>query len=190
MKRIFFFLGIILMTQTTPLPASETSFFSASQEQPYHISVGAVLFDASGRIACHHFEEILGQKEVYILMRESMENDETIFSTLHRGLLEEFGATATPIVYLGCLSRFLPDRVLSFEKTTLYILCQLDEWDPTKRDPNDPEAMSSIEWIEPSELIAIMERQGERFQRVDADESEMIRRAIPYIEEQFSKIEY
>lgn len=43
-----------------------TPFFQASQKQPYHLSIGAVLFDQNGYIACHHFQEILGHKDIYI----------------------------------------------------------------------------------------------------------------------------
>ena len=162
---------------------NEKPFFQASQQQPYHISVGAVLFDNQGRIACHHFKEFFGQKDLYILMRESMENDETLFMTLQRGLKEEFGASAKPIAFLGCLSGYLQDSQLPFEKTTLYIACQVTEWNPAERDPNDPEAMSIIEWLEPNELITIMQQQGSRLKRVDADESEIVKRALPYIQQ-------
>ncbi len=159
-----------------------TPFFQASQTQPYHLSIGAVLFDKNGCIACHHFKEILGHKDIYILMRESMENNETPIMTLHRGLKEEFGATAQPIAFLGCLSGYLPGYPLSFEKTTLYIACQLVDWNPENRDFEDPEASSTIEWLKPDVLIALMEQQGIRFHhRIDADESEMIRRALPYL---------
>lgn len=157
-------------------------FFQASKKQPYHLSIGAVLFDQNGRIACHHFKEIFGQKDIYILMRESMENDETPLMTMHRGLREEFGATAEPLAYLGCLSGYLPDPRLPFEKTTLYIACKMISWNPEGRDFTDPEASSTIEWLEPNALISIMQQQGCRFEhRVDADESEMIKRALPYM---------
>lgn len=184
MKSLLFFFGAIFFLKSGIAHSTqqEKAFFQACQQYPYHISVGAVLVDHNGHIACHHFTEILGQQDIYILMRESMENDETLLMTLHRGLQEEFGATATPIAYLGCLSGFLPSEELSFEKTTLYILCEVIEWDETKRDPDDPEAMSTIEWLQPEELISIMQRQGERFNRVDADESEIIKRALPYID--------
>lgn len=163
-------------------------FFQASQKQPYHLSVGAVLFDQNGRIACHHFNEILGHKDIYILMRESLENDETPLAALHRGLKEEFGATAQPVAFLGSLSGYLPDPRLPFEKTTLYITCQLMQWNPEDRDLTDPEAGSTIEWLEPSTLISLMERQGARFQhRADADESEMIKRTIPYIQQKLEQ---
>jgi len=177
-----------MMFSSLPLSATEsvqsTPFFQASQKQPYHLSIGAVLFNQDGYIACHHFQEILGHKDIYILMRESMENDEPPLMTLHRGLKEEFGATAQSIAFLGCLSGHLPDSRLSFEKTTLYIACQLIDWNPKNRDLEDPEASSTIEWLEPNVLISLMKQQGIRFHnRVDVDESEMIKRALPYIEQ-------
>ncbi len=156
-------------------------FFQASLKQPYHLSIGAVLFNQKGKIACHHFKEIFGHKDIYILMRESLEDNETPLKTLSRGLKEEFGASAQPIAFLGCLSGYLPDSRLPFEKTTLYIACHLYSWDPQKRDFNDSEAISNIEWLEPTQLIKLMKKQGGKCKRIDVDESEMIIRALPYI---------
>ncbi len=184
MKNLFLSMCSLIFS-FLPLCAGENeSFFQASKNQPYHLSIGAVLFDQYGRIACHHFKEIAGHKDIYILMRESMENNETPLTTLHRGLQEEFGATGEPVAFLGCLSGYLPDPRLSFDKTTLYIVCQVIEWNPENRDLEDPEAGSTIEWLEPEVLIPLMQQQGIRFQhRVDADESEMIMRALPYIQQ-------
>ena len=181
---IFYLLPIIFILTFSSLISDESKpFFSACKEQPYHLSIGAVLFDQQGRIACHHFKEILGHENVYVLMRESMENEETPMVTLHRGLMEEFGATAKPVAFLGSLSGYLPDSQLAFDKTTLYIACKLIDWNPEKRDLADSEAGSTIEWLEPDVLISIMQKQGIRFNhRADADESEMIKRACPYIE--------
>ncbi|HSX04686.1 MAG TPA: NUDIX hydrolase [Rhabdochlamydiaceae bacterium] len=183
MKRSKIPMAFLILSSSVLFSTENKPFFQASQKQPYHLSIGAVLFDHNGRIACHHFNEILGHKDIYILMRESMENDETPLTTLRRGLKEEFGADAQPVAFLGSLSGYLPDPRLSFEKTTLYIACQLIQWNPEDRDLTDPEAGSTIEWLEPSTLISLMQQQGIRFQhRADADESEMIKRAIPYIQ--------
>ena len=162
--------------------AQEKPFFQANEQQPYHLSIGAVLFNQNGEIACHYFDQVFGHKDIYILMRESMENGETPLMTLQRGLQEEFGATAEPVAFLGSLSGYLPYSDFPFNKTTLYIVCRLVNWSPENRDPNDPESNSEIHWLKPEELIEHMKAQGTRFnQSVDADESEVVRRALPYI---------
>lgn len=188
MKTLKIVMTFLIVSTSALFSTENKSFFQASHPHPYHLSIGAVLFNQNGRIACHHFNEILGFKDIYILMRESMEDDESPLITLHRGLKEEFGATAQPVAFLGSLSGYLADPHLSFEKTTLYIACQLIQWNPENRDLSDPEAGSTIEWLDPTILISLMERQGIRFQhRADADESEMIRRAIPYIQQKLGQ---
>ena len=75
-----------------------TNYFQSSQEFPFHISVGAVLRNKQGEIACHYFDTFshLGEsaEDFYILMRETIEPNETIEKALARGLKEEFGAEA------------------------------------------------------------------------------------------------
>src|SRR4029079_19115924 len=121
MKTLKMAMTFLVVSASALFSTENKPFFQASQQQPYHLSIGAVLFDQNGRIACHHFNEILGHKDIYILMRESMEDNESPLITLHRGLKEEFGAAAQPVAFLGSLSGYLPDPRLPFEKTTLYI---------------------------------------------------------------------
>jgi hypothetical protein len=176
---------IALVAKISPISAlnDEQKFFQATKQRPYHLSIGAVMYDQKGRVACHHYTNTFGYKEIYILMRESMENDETITETLSRGLQEEFGAVAKPVAFLGCQSGFVPEgKQFSFEKTTLYIVCESIAFDPAKRDMNDPESESTIIWLEPNELISLMKKQGEQYKRKDLDESEMVERALPYIQ--------
>jgi len=180
-RRIQTVFAVGLSLLATYLGAADNAFFQASPQQPYHLSVGAVLFNQNGEVACHHFKGIFGHMDIYILMRESVEDGDSLLDTLQRGLMEEFGATAKPKAFIGCLSGPLPDPQVPMEKTTLYIACEVEQWDPAHRDPNDPEAFSEIEWLKPEELVALMKRQGALLQRVDADESEMIIRALPYI---------
>jgi NUDIX domain len=181
--RFTFLFAVALLVKLGSLAAldDEQRFFQATKQRPYHLSIGAVLFDEQGRVACHHYADALGHKDIYILMRESMENEETISDTLLRGLKEEFGAVARPVAFLGCQSGFIPSSKYPFEKTTLYVVCASIECDPTKRDLNDPESASTIRWLQPDELITLMQKQGERCKRIDLDESEMILRALPYI---------
>ena len=170
--------GIMLNTTSSSEPKP---FFQANQRQPYHLSVGSVLFNNKKLIACHHFKEILGQRDLYYLMRESIEDNEDVISTLDRGLMEEFGAKGKHIAFLGSLSGELPDDKLPFNKTTLYVVSKMVSWDNNLRDKNDPESKSIIEWHKPQELIKIMKNQGQKYNRIDLDESKIIERALPYI---------
>lgn len=164
------------------LTSHETPFFQRIH-QPYHISIGAVLFNSNGQIAVLHRES----NNSYTLMRESVENDESLFATLHRGLQEEMGATAHPIAFLGTLTGIIHSENPSFEKTTLYIACQLIDQDLSKRNLDDYEMDSKIEWLTPQELISIMVRQGKSFKQIDRDESKIIKRALPYIYQTLEK---
>lgn len=158
-----------------------TSIYQHTIENPFHISVGAVLVNEKGEICVHTFptselsEDIrsaVKAERVYILMRESVEDGETLSETVTRGLQEEFGATGTVKRYLGSLrGRALSSKGFgTFQKTTLYFLVELEKMGER---PADEESHSELQWIEPQELIEKMQAQRSN-SRDDMDESEIL----------------
>jgi hypothetical protein len=85
------------------------NYFQSNTEHPYHLSVGAVVMNEKGEVLVHHFVRSdlpgywpdLGINDFYILMRETIHPGENLEDALHRGLLEEFGATADLVDYIG-----------------------------------------------------------------------------------------
>ena len=151
---------------------------------PYHLSVGAVVFNKEGKIGCHHFKEGARSKtfgkikdDIYILMRETMEPNESIEEALQRGLLEEFGAEAELVNYIGSIvSQFNSERVKNIQKTTIYFLMKLVDIDENKRAFDDDEYESSIEWKDIDFPVNKMKRQRKLLGRSDADESLVLER--------------
>lgn len=158
-------------------------------DNPFHISVGTVLINDKGKIRVHYKtmgttpEEFLhtmgGLEEAYTLMRESIENGETIEEAVHRGLREEFGADGEVVKYLGAIS--IPElraRTRTFEKTTLYFLVKIKE--EFERPVDDGESHTELRWEEPEFLIRKMKQQGVAADRGDLDESKIIESYLQY----------
>jgi hypothetical protein len=164
------------------------NYFQGNKDHPQHISVGAILQNQEGLICVHHFPEDHrigywqdhGIREFYILMRESIEPNETLEAALHRGLKEEFNAIASLDDYLGSIvSTFThQDGGPEIEKTTLYFLCTFLKDAALNRDPNDEESSSVLEWKRAEDLIPLMKAQRERFGRDDLDESAILERYL------------
>lgn len=162
--------------------------FQRSKEYPFHISIGAVVVDQNKKVACHYFKSLeipdFGMFEnFYILMRETIEPNESIEQCLARGLQEEFGCVAKARHYIGSVvSKFpLAKEGPIVEKTTLYFLCDLINIDKSARRPNDPESGSEVIWLEPAELIRKMKDQRLRLGREDADESVLLENILQYL---------
>ena len=156
-----------------------TNYFQGTSESPFHISIGAVLTNDKGEIACHYFKEFshksMGSfKDFYLLMRETIEPGETIENCLSRGLMEEFGAVGKIKSYMGSVVSHFPHKSVEIEKTTLYFHCELISFDPERRKRDDPESGSEIVWISKKELIEKMHEQGQRSKRQDLDESKVL----------------
>jgi 8-oxo-dGTP pyrophosphatase MutT (NUDIX family) len=164
------------------------NYYKGVQDLPFHLSVGAVVLNNQGQIAVHHFEHFrdlndsrVALDDFYILMRGTLEPGETCEDALARELMEEFGAKAEIVTYLGSITAMIgPDRYI--QKTTLYFQCKLSEIHDEWRDPHDEERDSVIEWHRAAFLIEKMRDQLHRYGMGDLDESSVIER-IPKNEE-------
>lgn len=115
-----------------------------------------------------------GITDFYMLMRETPEPNESIEASVHRGLQEEFGATAEIKDYIGSIVSHWDHKGVEVEKTTLYFLCQLKEQDLNKRSGKDIESQTVVEWHKPEFLIPKMKEQANRYGRTDIDESSIL----------------
>jgi NADH pyrophosphatase NudC (nudix superfamily) len=149
------------------------NYFRGTKDTPHHISVGAVLLDDIGKIGCHFYGPSVRSypENVYMLMHETIEQNESLEQTLTRGLKEEFSAKADLIRYVGSIVSQYPNQGVSMEKTVLYFLCRMTSIDE-KRDLNDPENVSEIRWMHLDNLIEIMKKQGKT--HPDFDESKIL----------------
>src|SRR3989338_3873893 len=139
-----------------------TNLFKHKEGAPFHISVGAILVNNEGKILTHKRttdttpKEFLhtmgGLPETYTIMRESLEDAETLEEAVHRGLKEEFGAEGEIRKYLGAI--FIPElraKTRAFEKTTLYFEVALTR--QGERLMDDVESHTALEWNDPKFLI-------------------------------------
>jgi NADH pyrophosphatase NudC (nudix superfamily) len=159
--------------------------FKASEQNPYHLSVGAVLMNDKGEICSHYFEKVGGEvlngkfkafEKFYILMRETVKDGETIEAAVARGLREEFGATGKIVRFLGTLISSWPIGEVAVQKTTLYFLVNLTSIDLSMREKEDLEGTSEITWLPKEELLKRMTGQKERLGNDSLDESEILTR--------------
>ncbi len=173
----------------------ERSFYYHSEEAQYHLSVGMVLFNASGKVCMHFYDRtstpadkvhhLGGLEAIYSLIRESVENGETLHQAVARGLLEETGCTGRPRVFLGSLRDNLSTPGGDFEKTTLYHAVELVACG--ERPTDDSMAFTELRWVDPYELIPVMIAQRNS-KRPDLDESEILKRFIEWHTHQYSHI--
>lgn len=154
----------------------DNNYLFYNRQFPAHFSIGAVVLDKDNKIMCHHYKEIDPFSEIYVLMRETPEKNESVEKTLKRGLMEEFGATAGIVHYLGSIvSHHNTDNIENLEKTTLYFQCQLEDFSPENRFKDDPEAGSEILFLPKEELVEKMKSQAERYpERTDLDERKIL----------------
>ena len=152
------------------------NYYQGNENELYHLSVGAVLINALGQIACHHIKKRNNLQDVYLLMRETVEPHEALEDALKRGLMEEFGAKGKLISYIGSLESSYQKGSKIIPKTTLYFIFKLIEIKPTWRKADDWESDSEIEWRDAKFLIPKMQKQAKKYNMTDIDESEILSR--------------
>jgi NADH pyrophosphatase NudC (nudix superfamily) len=158
-----------------------SALFQHTQQSPYHISVGAVVV-RDGKIAVHkhvkshaptHVHDLFEDLAVmYTLMRESIEDGESLEEVALRGMREEFGIEGRVVRYLGSIQSHIP-LMGGFEKTTLYVECACVT--QAGRPTDDEEAYTEIEWYAPQELLRLFETQERNTKRVDLHEAKIVR---------------
>lgn len=161
-------------------------FYQYKPEQPFHLSVGAVVFNDQFEICTHHFyiERVPdhlkflsgGLPEVYHLMRETLENDETLHEAVYRGIKEEFGVEGTIERFLGSLECTVKSPTMNLEKTTLYHAVRVMELG--QRTGTDEESNTDLEWYQPHELLKLYQEQAAKTDREELDETKVVERFI------------
>lgn len=162
------------------------NYFSATPNKPFHLSVGAVVLTKDNKVLCHYLKKINELSEIYLLMRESIELSETMEETLNRGLMEEFGAKAEIITYIGSIvinEKWFGEikKEVTVEKTTLYFLVKLISQDNALREKDDRESSSEIVDMDIDKLIEKMKDQIKRYKIPSLDESKILIDTKKYI---------
>lgn len=162
------------------------NFYQHGLPQPFHISVGAVLFTDTFEICTHHFiaSEVPeqyrfllgGLPHAYYLMRESLEGDESLQTGVKRGIYEEFGATGRVEKYLGSLTSEITGPNETFQKLTIYHAVHVESLG--ERPAIDGESKSLMEWYPAHDLLELYEKQARNTDRPELNETEIIKRFI------------
>ncbi|MDX9913848.1 MAG: NUDIX domain-containing protein [Candidatus Moranbacteria bacterium] len=166
------------------------NIYRGTETHPFHLSVGAVLINNQNEICCHYFKkfksatDLIELEDFYVLMRETLEANETLEQAALRGISEEFGASGKIIDYIGSIKSRFKRHETPVEKTTLYFLVELVNFDLSLRMKDDEERLSEIQWQPMDYLILRMKEQSKRYERTDLDESSIIKRAKISIKKQ------
>jgi len=162
-----------------------SNYFIGNKTRPFHLSVGAVVLNDNDQLLCYHFVIPKDKKEMYSLMRETVEPTTSLEDNLRKGLMEEFGVQALIIGFLGTIeSHFENWEGVEVQKTTIYFLCRLDKSRPLVK-PSKPGIFEGetghIEWHEIHFLIEKMKNQFDLYQKTDYDESIILENTLHYL---------
>lgn len=91
------------------------SKFKATKDNPYHLSVGAILTDDQGRFIVIKLAD--GRRS---MMTETVEDGESLEAALHRGLSEEMQAQGIIKSFAGATQCAVHDERGIWQKTTVW----------------------------------------------------------------------
>lgn len=162
------------------------NIFRGQEGAPYHLSVGAVVINDKGLVACRHHQhdEHNRPTDAYLLMRETIEPNETLENAVSRGLKEEYGVVATIKHFLGPVISHYEYQNRIIEKTTLFFLCELTGM--TESSEQDFENSVPLEWHKIDFLIEKQHTQARQLNRDDIDDSLALGRVKPFLNPQSS----
>lgn len=154
-------------------------YFIGQKKSPFHLSVGAVILDKQKKnVYHHHLHKVNGKTDVYLLMRNTVQPNESFERTLKRGARKEFGMNIKINRYLGSItSSFINWEKAKIQKTTLYFLCeQVGKIKNVKQYESHYGEKSVREWKPIKFLIPQMKKQAKILKRSDFDESSVLKR--------------
>jgi len=119
-----------------------------TKENPYHLSVAAVLLNEQGKVAV-----IRTPRGYHCLPRETIYVGESLIEGVQRGLREELGVSCTVDRFLGSIVNHfnLPDGT-DIVKTTLYFEAHVTDLQGD-RSPEIEEADDEVVWLDTEPAI-------------------------------------
>ena len=115
--------------------------FAATQANPHHLSVGAILTDSAGLFAL--MDEM--KDGSFGMMTGTLEDDESLEGCLHRELLEETGATCKITGFAGVTQVAINDHRGAWQKSVVWFFCTITE-----------DSRSAFQWVaNPSEIASV-----------------------------------
>ncbi len=154
-----------------------TNYYRSTKEKPYHLSVGIVVVNEAEEFLVRHFSTFHGEKvDLCLFPTETIEQDETLEETVHRGLREEVGAEAEIISFIGSIHGLATMNNKTFEKTVIYFLCRFKKGNSPLYPDEDGESIT--EWHPAKFLIDHQAQQPPDIQNSILNETKIIEAAV------------
>ncbi|MEA3357785.1 MAG: NUDIX domain-containing protein [Patescibacteria group bacterium] len=150
-----------------------------NEENPYHLSIGQVVFNNQGEIAL--IQKPVGgpaqTKGEVTLPRETAYSDETFENCIQRGAESEIGITVAVTRFVGSQITHFRGSVwrnpdVEIEKTTLYFLTRMTG--TAEKDLTIDEVEDEVIWRTPEDAIGLLKQ-------CDNPEAEIVARIVEAI---------